>query len=63
MNDVTEKLFSLFCSTWRAVLKMFVRLFRIRQVRALQNVRQELFKKTKNGETEAKRVLDNLRMP
>ena len=63
MNDVTEKLFSLFCSKWRAVLKMFVRLFRIRQVRALQNVQQELFKKTKNGETEAKRVLDNLRMP
>ena len=63
MNDVTEKLFSLFCSTWCAVLKMFVRLFRIKQVRALQNAQQELFKKTKNGETEAKRVLDNLRMP
>ena len=58
-----KKLFSLFCSTWRAVLKMFVRLFRIRQVTALQNVQQELFKKTKNRETEAKRVLDNLRMP
>ena len=63
MNDVTEKLFSLFCSTWLAVLKKFVRLFRIRQMRALQNVQQELFKKTKKGEREAKRVLDNLRMP
>ena len=63
MKDVTEKFFSLFCSTWSAVLKMFVRLFRIRQLRALQNVQQELFKKTKNGETKAKRVLDNLRMP
>ena len=63
MNDVIEKLFPLFCSTWLAVLKMFVRLFRIRQMRALQNVQQKLFKKTKKGETEAKRVLDNLRMP
>ena len=45
------------------VLKMFVRLFRIRQMRALQNVQQEPFKKTKKGEREAKRVLDNLRMP
>ena len=26
MDDVTGNLFSLFCSTWRAVLKMFVRL-------------------------------------
>ena len=29
MDDVTGHLFSLFCSTWHAVLKMFVRLFRI----------------------------------
>ena len=29
MDDVAGKLFSLFCSTWHAVLKMFVRLFRI----------------------------------
>ena len=29
MDDVTGNLFSLFCSTWHAVLKMFVRLFRI----------------------------------
>ena len=28
-DDVTGNLFSLFCSTWHAVLKMFVRLFRI----------------------------------
>ena len=40
-----------------------MRLFRIRQMRALQNVQQELFKKTKKGEREAKRVLDNSRMP
>ena len=30
MDDVTRNLFSLFCSTWRAVLKMFVRLLRIK---------------------------------
>ena len=29
MVDVTANLFSLFCSTWRLVLKMFVRFFRI----------------------------------
>ena len=34
MNDVTENLFSLLRSTWRAVSKMFVRLFRIKQVKA-----------------------------
>ena len=26
MDDVTGNVFSLFCSTWRAILKMFVRL-------------------------------------
>ena len=36
LDDVTENLFSLFFffSTWRVVLKMFVRLFRIKQVKA-----------------------------
>ena len=29
-------LFSLFCSTWRAVLKMFVRLFRIKASESLE---------------------------
>ena len=40
MDDVTVNLFSLFCLTWSAVLKMFVRLFRIfnEQVKALQKV-------------------------
>ena len=33
-DDVTGKLLSLFCPTWRAVLKMFARLFRIEQVKA-----------------------------
>ena len=30
IDDVTRSLVCLFCSTWRAVLKMFVRLFRIK---------------------------------
>ena len=34
MNNVTGNLFSLLCSAWWAVLKMFVRLFRIKQVKA-----------------------------
>ena len=38
MNDVTGNLFSLFCSTWRGVLKMFVRLFRIKQMKASKKV-------------------------
>ena len=29
MDDVTGRLLSLFCSTWRTVLKMFVRSIRI----------------------------------
>ena len=36
MDDVTGNLFSLFCSKWHAVLKMFVRLFRIEAVKALE---------------------------
>ena len=30
LDDVKGNLFSLFCSIWRTVLKMFVRLFRIK---------------------------------
>ena len=37
MDDVTGNVFSLFCSTWRAVLKMFVRQFRIKASESLQN--------------------------
>ena len=36
MDDVTGNLFSLFRSTWRAVLKMFVRLFRIKASEGLE---------------------------
>ena len=61
MDDVTGNLFNLFCSKWRAVLKILVRLFRIKQVKASKKDKQELFTKRKNEERETKRVLDNLR--
>ena len=38
MDDVTGNLFSLFFSTWCAVLKMFVRLFRIEQMKGFKNI-------------------------
>ena len=53
MDDVTENLFSLFRTTWRAVLKRFVRLFRIKQVKASKEVWHELF--TKKGKREKRR--------
>ena len=61
MDDVTGNLFNLFCSKWRAVLKILVRLFRIKHLKASKKAKQELFTKRKNGERETKRVLDNLR--
>ena len=36
MDDVTGHLFSLFCSTWRAVLKMFMRLFQTKASESLE---------------------------
>ena len=57
MDDVTGNLFSLFCSTWRAVLKIFVKLFRIKQVKTWKKVKQEQFTKKKNGRTETKKFL------
>ena len=43
MDDVTRNLFSLFCSTWRAVLKMFVRFsFGLKQVKSLKKVQHEV---------------------
>ena len=36
MDDLTRNMFSLFCSTWRAVLKMFVGLFRIKASEILE---------------------------
>ena len=36
MDDVTRNLFSLLCSTWRTVLKMFVKLLRIKESELLE---------------------------
>ena len=64
MDDITRNLFSLFCSTWRAVLKMFVRFsFGLKQVKSSKKVQQELFTRKKNGETGTKRALDYFRIP
>ena len=65
MDVVRGNLFSLFCSTWRAVLKMFVRLFRIKASESLEKnlAIANVFTKKKNGEKERKRALYNLRMP
>ena len=61
MDNVTEDLFYLFFfSTWRAVLKMFVRLLWIKQVKVSK--KSGAIYNEKNGEMEAKRALDNLRM-
>ena len=38
MNDIMGNLFSLFCSTGHVVLKMFVRSFQIKQVKASKKV-------------------------
>ena len=63
MDEVMENLFFLYCSTWHAVSKIFVRFFQIKQVKASKKVEQGLFTKKENGKTETKRVLNNLRMP
>ena len=63
MDDVMGDLFSLFCSTWRAVLKTFLRLFRIKASESLEKTLPELFTKQENREKESKRALYNLRTP
>ena len=63
MDDFTGNLFSLFSSTWRAVLKTFVRLFRIKASESLGKSLARATTKKKNGETETKKALDYLRMP
>ena len=47
-DDVTGNLFSLFCSTWGAVLKMSVRLFRIKAREILEkSLAGTIYKKEK----------------
>ena len=62
-DDVRANLFSLFCSTWRKVLKMFVRLLRIKASASLEkHLARAIYKEEiwRNGE---KKALYNLRMP
>ena len=61
MDDVKGNLFSLLCSTWRAVLKMLVRLFRIKQVKSLQkSLAGAVYRKEKwkNGDKKSSRQLE-----
>ena len=60
MDDVTRNLVCLFCSTWRAVLKMFVRLFRIKASEILEKSSTEaIYKKQKwrNGDKKSSWLL------
>ena len=62
MDDVTGNLFSLFCSTWRAVLKMFVRLFRIKASEILEKSSTGAIYKTekwRNGDKKSSWLLKN----
>ena len=63
MDDVIENLFLLFCSIWRTVLKMFVRLFRIKASESLEKCLAGAMYKEENGETQTITALDYLRMP
>ena len=63
MDDVTRNLFSLFCSTWRAVLKMFVGLFRIKASEILEkSSTRGNYNRKKNEEkgTKKKKLLTTL---
>ena len=62
MDDVTGNLFSLFCSTWRAVLKMFVRLFLIKASESHEkNLAKAIYKEKKwrKGEKKSSLQLEN----
>ena len=64
MDDVTRNLFSLFCSTRRAVLKMFVGLFRIKASEILEKSSTGAnYNRKKNEQKGTKRTLDYFRMP
>ena len=63
MDDVMRNLFSLLCSTWRAVLNMFVRLFRIKASKILEKCSTGAIARKKNGEKGTKRALHYFKMP
>ena len=61
MDDVTGNLFSLFCSTWRAVLKMFVSI-RIKISESLKKkLGRAIYKEEKwrNGDKKSSLQLEN----
>ena len=61
MDDVTRNLVCLFCSTWRAVLKMFVRLFRIKASEILEKSSTgAIYKKKKMEKRGQKELLTTL---
>ena len=63
--DVTGDLFSLFCSTWRAVLKMFVRLCRIKASENLEkSLAGAIYKKEKwrNRDKKSSWLLENAKL-
>ena len=62
MDDVTANLLSLFCSTWHAVLKMFVRLFRIEASESFgKSLAGAIYKDEtwRNGDQKSYWLLDN----
>ena len=64
MDDVTRNLFSLFFSTWRAIMKMSVGLFRIKASEILKKSSTGAnYNRKKNGEKGTKGTLDYFRMP
>ena len=63
IDDVTGNLFSLFCSTWGAVLKMFVRLFRIKASKSLEKRWAGAIYKKEKWRKGDKRALEYLRIP
>ena len=61
IDDVTRSLVCLFCSTWRAVLKMFVRLFRIKASEILEKSSTgAIYKKKKMEKRGQKELLTTL---
>ena len=54
MDDVTGTCFFLFCTTWRAVLKMVARLFRVKQVKTTKQNRPFPSSKKSHFQNEAK---------
>ena len=61
-DDVTGNLFSLSCSTWRVIWKCWWDYFGLSQWKPCKKFSRRYLQTRNYGETETKRVLDNLRM-